>query len=758
MSFFSFKIRPFFRTLGVVATCFWLSFFIAYVADRLTARSAPVRREQVVVPTETKPDQAEKPHVATEKEIAEEIDYKLYGSHPYRVRLRVLMGQGDGALLSDFRTDFMDDFKAFFGARVCTEELAEPDSSLIVSAVLGSLGEILSKDGVAQNVTEADLRGNPDNLPNRAYALYLKSLNTDRDQGIKLMDELLALPSEERRPLNAIAKYRRARLSMSREDWSEVSDAEVKARLRSIREDLTSVAQHAREGSLDPAKISENAAYWIAYSRSMMLTSERLVRLGEADYAGAVDAYLRMPRRGSANAVNSCLWLAHKLCKDGYLEAGVSDPDFRLLVTLFLTAGGGNSDETSLPGDLLKQRRLEWLDALARAKIDPTFAPGHVALLQYDSGRWADCRRTAEQMPRDNALRGLLLSRCQLRTDGDLSAARRLLDPRQASSVAKMPATKPPGPITTEFELTTLISVPEEKELRARVQGELGLHALANGDLLTALSCFESGGYGTEALYVAECLLTLDELKGYVDERRKAEKPLLKFESRWMEPFDDLEQELASRLMRVGRMEEALAYVDPKLRPKAMNYVLMLRGAERTDLDARSRADSYWRCALSIRELGETLLHAPYGQSWTSGEGWHVGYGYFPRVRLGLPQDEQPLPSMKWIGAGAEEKKRLAAWQSQHIEQPDLSERDARYAAFRHALQAARLLPDNDPAGGLILQYAGNLLKYREPKAAVPAYRLLVTRFSRTPYGQHAVAKKWFSSERPEPPSDILSR
>ena len=758
MSFFSLNVRPFFRTLGVIATCFWLTFIIAYVADRLTARSAPVRRDSVAVATGTRPEETERARIPTEKEIAEGLDYELYGTHPYRIRLRVLMGQGDGALLSDFRTDFMDDFKAFFGARVCTEKLAEPDSSLIVSAVLGSLREILSKDGVARNVTDADFPGNLDNLPHRAYALYLKSLNTDRDRGITLMDELLALPAEERLTLNAIAKYRRARLSMSREDWSEVSDADAKARLRSIREDLTSVAQHAREGSLDPAKISENAAYWIAYSRSMMLTTERLVRLGEADYAGAVEAYLRMPRRGSANAVNSCLWLAHKLCLDGYFEAAVSEPDVRLLVTLFLTAGGGNSAETYLPDDLVKQRRLEWLDALARAKVDPAFAPGHVALLQYASGRWADCRKTTEQMPRDDALRGLLLARCQLRTDGDLSAARRLLAPGQVSSATKLPAPKPPGPITTEFELTTLISVPEQKELRARVQGELGLHALANGDFLTALSCFEAGGYGTEALYVAECLLTLDELKGYVDARRKAKKPLLKFESRWMEPFDDLEQELASRLMRVGLMEEALAYVDPNLRPKATNYVLMLRGAERTDLDARSQADAYWRCALLIRELGETILHAPYGQSWTSSGGWHVGYGYFPRLRLGLPQDEQPLPSMKWVGAGAEEKKRLSAWQSQHIDTPDLSERDARYAAYRHALQAARLLPDNDPAGAEILQYAGNLLKYREPKAAVPAYRLLVTRFSQTPYGQHAVTKKWFSSERPEPPADLLSK
>jgi hypothetical protein len=113
---------------------------------------------------------------------------------------------------------------------------------------------------------------------------------------------------------------------------------------------------------------------------------------------------------------------------------------------------------------------------------------------------------------------------------------------------------------------------------------------------------------------------------------------------------------------------------------------------------------------------------------------------------------------MAVLTCGAEELRRLREWESQHMGSSARYERDARYAAFDLALNAARLLPDNDPAGAEILQYAGNLLKYREPKAAVPAYRMLVTRFPRTPYGQHAIAKKWFSSERPEPPSDILSR
>jgi len=120
--------------------------------------------------------------------------------------------------------------------------------------------------------------------------------------------------------------------------------------------------------------------------------------------------------------------------------------------------------------------------------------------------------------------------------------------------------------------------------------------------------------------------------------------------------------------------------------------------------------------------------------------------------------DDRPLPSMKLIGSGREEIRLLDAWQVRYVEHPDLSERDARYASFQHALEAARLLPVNDPAGAQILQYAGNLLKYRDPKGATPAYRLLVTRFGETPFGQQALKRHWFSSERPSPPASIISK
>ena len=91
-----------------------------------------------------------------------------------------------------------------------------------------------------------------------------------------------------------------------------------------------------------------------------------------------------------------------------------------------------------------------------------------------------------------------------------------------------------------------------------------------------------------------------------------------------------------------------------------------------------------------------------------------------------------------------------------NLVRPDRAHRSARYAVARHALQAAELLPDDDPAGAQILQFAGNLLKYREPAAAQPYYRLLATRFKGTPLGAYARNKRWFSPLACEPDPDWI--
>jgi tetratricopeptide (TPR) repeat protein len=753
------RLLPLLRNSLIIVGALAFALGLAYFADVLTDKPLrPAATSHVVThaqPTGRALTKEEARHVEAER--SESLDYELYGSSLRRgTNFADLMRNGDASLLSRLHLNFMDELKARFGDRICKDEKPEPTDDIILSEVVGALGAHQAAQAEARAA-----RGEPPatsaDVP-KAYALYEQSLATDRESAIRLMDELLALPAAERKPLAAIAKYRRARLTMSLEDWNALSDEAAKQRLAAIRADLTSVAGHAREGSLDPANISENTTYWLAHTRSMILPSERLIRMGEADFAGALDTYLRMPRRGHANAVNSSLWLAEKLCREGRFETLVGDPDLRMLITLFFLKRRYEIDIDNMEPEERRARGLEWLDALAAGGIDSSFAPAHVAMLQYSLDRWVDCAATARLLPPSDPLRRLLLSRCNLRLRGDLAVSRRLLASAESVDLTKKSADDTIRLAVNDSTLECVIDLRDPREIHDRVQGELGMVALAEGDFIEALRLFEESRHLSESFYVGECLLELEALKAYVDGR-----PLVRCDpkmdrSYYHEPLMNLRELVGSRLMRAGRLEEALEYVNPDLRARATSYVLLRRAAARTDLTDRARADAHWRSALLIGEIGETILHAPFGLSWSSGTGWHVGYGHSPRLRLGQAIEGETLPTMNLIGAGPEERRRLGDWKARHIEAPELSERDARYASFRHAMEAVRLLPDNDPAGAEILQYAGNLLKYRDPKAAVPAYRLLISRFPLTTHGKHALRAHWFSAVRSEPPADILSK
>jgi len=816
MSFFSLKIRPFFRTLAVIAACLGTTLIVLYFAYRI---SAPTSESPEVAHLhdnvkETRP-------TPSAEEQAKDRERNLYGyGGDHRYRIGSILEFGDMSMLCSFRSDFMVDFRKEFGSRINQGELPTPSAEVVVTAILRPLTLRLRQDGTNEEVLrpiveyvglkmlpdrtaewrywklsykywqdaqgfwsmdivddfkEAEqIRANradrtPDEAAYRealrkipkAFAFYFDSLTAERTRAISLMDELLALPEAERKPLNAIAKYRRARLKMSLDDWATLSDDDVKQRLADIRADLASVAGHAREGSLDPAKISENAEYWIAYTRAMILPAERLIRLGEADFKGALATYFRMPIRGEGNAVNSSFHMVRKLCAEKAFADCAMDPDLRKVVTFYLSAGGSNNTHMHLSHAEAKELSEAWLDALAQATVDPGFDPVRIAMLQYVAHRWTDCLRTVSILPTDDPVRLLLASRCNLRMTGDLRISRRILDPStnpQATSEL-VGIAQPIKPTNDDADFSTLINFNEKAELSERVTGEKGLAALCNGDFIEALSLFSRAGFQTETDYVSECLLTTDELKGYFD-RVKVLRDKGSLRS-----LDSIRPSLASRLFRDGRMEEALEYVAADVAPKARTFVILSRLAERTDIADRARADAYWRASLLIGDIGETILHAPFGLSWTSDgsylkqdSNWYVNYGFLPHLRLNKERDNEHARKHILLAPGQDEVRRVDSWLDGHVEKPVRSERDARYATFDLALKAARLLPDNDPAGGQILQYAGNLLKYRERKAANTAYVLLVTRFKQTPYGEYALKRRWFSKETPEPSSDIISK
>jgi hypothetical protein len=255
--------------------------------------------------------------------------------------------------------------------------------------------------------------------------------------------------------------------------------------------------------------------------------------------------------------------------------------------------------------------------------------------------------------------------------------------------------------------------------------------------------------------YVAECVLTTDELKVAIDRSWRVKPGEAKGGSvhdRGLTVPEHVRALLGRRLFRDGRWTEALPYLPSQFRPPLQQFIAQMKVAQDSKQSARARADAYWRAALNVHANGEDYLFCELGLEWTAylDEHWHDSRGLpVQRIRPILDEPENLLAPPT-----EDEVKRVEAWAAKHLVPAGRVYRDASYETHRLCLEAVKLLPDDDLAGAQILQFAGSLLKYRDPPAAQPAYRQLATRFRGTPLGAEARRKHWFSRFAAEPDSD----
>jgi len=748
--------------------------------------------------------------------------------------------RGDIALVAELKTSFEREFYNAFKGTYNSLQGVEPDRNLIVTEVISRLFEDLGRTGkpnareiveeISAQVTaryardrnardtwyfpgyspkhftenEAKpgmllpfsskksstqlLRGGVISWENavssipEAYALYFRSLTEERGRAIRLMQELIELDSEHADKLKALARYRRARLLMNLEDWDIISDDEAKERIRLIKRDLRAVPELVERGALNPQRISESSPYWIAYSESMILRPDRLLRIGEADFSSAFRTYLSMPQVGAGNAYNSSLWLAQRIASSREVVKCASDPLLRELITIYYASSLERWVELTSEHEkkAYSEQVALWLDALESEPSAKGFSPAKIALLQQRIGRWDECFRTAGTLEPGDPLRSLLRSRCVLRMRGDVKLARKILDaglgmgspefdqPRWSENAHKPPA-----------EERVFVNLSDPGAIRARVEGERALMALSQGEFSVAYVGFHRSGAQRETEYVGECLLTTNEMRSSVLSMGAAEIK----ETAFIDPDCRKElnpmEHLISRLFRDGRTREAMALMDERLRNRTKLFLKLVAMGEDEGLERRSRASAYWRAACLSELIGRRLFRSPVGSDHS--DRWLIPYDFLPWVRYSQAcsecetyGDEKPSklnPTVMYLEdfekaerQGAQvlirvtrpEAERLSQWMNVHLTRSCLFERDPFYELSRLALKAVQLLPDNDQKGAQILQYVGRHLKFDDPKGAQPAYRVLATRFKETTYGNHAFKHRWLSHDYPYPGPYIL--
>ncbi len=305
--------------------------------------------------------------------------------------------------------------------------------------------------------------------------------------------------------------------------------------------------------------------------------------------------------------------------------------------------------------------------------------------------------------------------------------------------------------------------------------GNAGCFLLARGEFLQTFEAFLKGKLWDDAAFVAESILTVEELKGYVDreapppppvkEKTPAEKagatkgaaekraageevpdgnlprkiPGSATSLRWL---------LGRRLVRVDRYQEAADYLPAPYDKVVRVYAKALEDGANPKLANPERARAWFAAAWIARFDGLEIMGtevAPDGFV-TDGE-----------FQSGAIADERR--SGKYTETHYDEKKGKEVTTAKPLVLKPTKEEIERLTKFRvvpdvrwHyrviagvlAMKAAALLPDNTPELADVINNAGHWLKDRDNKMADQCFLTLMKRAPKTEIGRAAKAKRWF--------------
>lgn len=329
------------------------------------------------------------------------------------------------------------------------------------------------------------------------------------------------------------------------------------------------------------------------------------------------------------------------------------------------------------------------LEALQERGLDQLPDSDRLAALAYASGRYDLAARLA---PRSQSpLAAWISAKLALRDGNSAKAAEHYAQAMRAMAAQDKGQAGP---------------------LRYRLQAEQGMLSLSRAEFVPALEQWWAMGskYWLDLAYVAERVVTLDELKTFVDARVPATPVPAAIKSgegtqqpvdegaEWpaISPANQLRDLLARRLMREGRPQEAYAYfhgpdeqrlADPQVRAHAESYSKALQSAQRAWTPVGA-ASSYFDAASLARKHGMEILGFELGpDSQAAGGSFEMGV-------------ERPSTAG---GASLAEQQRYDA------SAPRIDQRfHYRYVAVEHAIRAAEALPPRSQAYAAVLCHAAN--------------------------------------------------
>jgi tetratricopeptide (TPR) repeat protein len=452
------------------------------------------------------------------------------------------------------------------------------------------------------------------------------------------------------------------------------------------------------------------------------------------------------------------------------LEAARSDT-LRPIVSGFLLSCTGATSriyERTNRGDEIAPK---WLAACEAAGVERMESASALGWIAYSLGRFDEAERWLARARKDAPLALWLKAKLDLRA-GKIADATSAM----ARAVRGIPQDEAPD----RERIATTEPFPFEA-----ASGDLAMLRLARGEFDGALQFFLAGHHWQDAAYVAERVLTVDELAAYV--RQHFPKPgprATTFVPGHYSYLDVLEQDgdydnedrrdpelfddatrmrylLARRLVRAGRYHEARPYFPPSLQPELDKFMRALNRARSPGASTRERAQSFWEAANIARHGGMELMGtevepdaAVWGGSFETEDvsAQRLAGRYADEDVVAVPAGFEAVSGRGTherqivLPVSADERARL----KRNRVTPD-KRFHYRYVAADFAWRAAKLMPDNDAQTAFVLNTAGTWLKGRDDEAADRFYQAIERRCAKTEIGRAAIEIHWFPS-LPRPP------
>jgi hypothetical protein len=430
------------------------------------------------------------------------------------------------------------------------------------------------------------------------------------------------------------------------------------------------------------------------------------------------------------------------------LKVAARDPLLRRLVTVHILATAVSPDYYYTEG--LKKpevnRSARWFNIIQQANLSRIEDAEYLGWISYNQGDYKGAAHWLELSKGDSAAALWLKAKLQLRAGKFADATNTMA--RAVEIMKTSPAyTSREG---EQWATGDLFAQGEYWGFASRASGDLGGLRLARGDFVQALDVLFKGQLWEDAAFVAERVLTTNELKQYVDALPKTEPP-----KEGEDYGKKLRYLLGRRLVREDRYVDAKQYLPPPYDKVLEKYVKALKDGANEKLSKTERAHAWFTAAWLARYDGMELMGTEGAPDAFAESGSFEMPDLAKERRSGAYQtiaydkegnalsDENGNPKMKSVPAvlkaSAKEIQRL----NTNKIAPDIRFH-YRLIAGALAMKAAALLPDNSEALADIVNQAGMWVKDRDEKVGNRYYQVIDHRCAKTKIGQTDRAKHWF--------------